>query len=195
MAFHTRPFVLCGLPLRRPPEHQLTYTRQNGKFFLQITGHPQFGLPFGQDRLIPIWVATLGLRQRCRSLRFRTAAEMLVPEQPEDIEDDHLPFLRLGVPAVDLINFDYGPLNLYWHNRHDTANKCNPASLSVLGAVVLNTLGTLEAVLHPKQRARCLKVRDPANPGGVSHRLGRASRKTSNGTKLLTPVHLVAQHR
>lgn len=77
LAFHTRPFVLCGLPLRRPPKHQFSYTRRNGKFFLQITGHPQFGLPFGQDRLIPIWVATLALRQRSRIVRFSTAAEML----------------------------------------------------------------------------------------------------------------------
>jgi hypothetical protein len=55
----------------------LFYTRRNGKFFLQIAGHPQFGLPFGQDRLIPIWVATLALRQRSRIVRFSTAAEML----------------------------------------------------------------------------------------------------------------------
>ena len=45
LAFHTRPFVLCGLPLRRPPQGQLLYARRNGKFFLQIAGHPQFGLP------------------------------------------------------------------------------------------------------------------------------------------------------
>jgi hypothetical protein len=77
LAFHARPFVLCGIALRRPPESQLLYTRRNGKFFLQITGHPQFGLPFGQDRLIPIWVATLALRQRSRTVRFSTAAEML----------------------------------------------------------------------------------------------------------------------
>jgi len=77
LAFHTRPFVLCGLPLRTLPKGQLLYTRRNGKFFLQITGHPQFGLPFGQDRLIPIWVATLALRQRSRTVRFNTAAEML----------------------------------------------------------------------------------------------------------------------
>jgi hypothetical protein len=77
LAFYARPFVLCGLPLRRPPESQLLYTRRNVKFFLQIAGHPQFGLPFGQDRLIPIWVATLALRQRSRTVRFSTAAEML----------------------------------------------------------------------------------------------------------------------
>ena len=51
LACSARPIVLCGIPLRRPPKDQLTYTRRNGKFFLDITGHPRFGLPFSQDRL------------------------------------------------------------------------------------------------------------------------------------------------
>ena len=66
-----------GLPLRRPVPDQLSYTRRNGKFFLQIIAHPQAGLPFGQDRLIPIWVATLALRQKSREVRFDSAAQML----------------------------------------------------------------------------------------------------------------------
>ena len=40
LAFHAKPFVLCGLPLRRPPEGRLLYTRRNGKLFLQIARHP-----------------------------------------------------------------------------------------------------------------------------------------------------------
>jgi hypothetical protein len=77
LAFHARPFVLCGLPLRRPQPGQLTHTRRNGKFFLQIAAHPEFGLPFGQDRLIPIWVATLAVQQKSRIVRFDTALQML----------------------------------------------------------------------------------------------------------------------
>ena len=77
LAFHARPFVLCGLPLRRLPSDQLTYLRRNGKFFLQLLAHPQYGMPYGQDRLIPIWIATLALRQRSRIVRFSTASEML----------------------------------------------------------------------------------------------------------------------
>src|SRR5262252_1792403 len=34
-------------------------------------------VPFGQDRLIPIWVATLALRQKSRKLHFDSAAQML----------------------------------------------------------------------------------------------------------------------
>ena len=77
LAFQARPFVLCGLPLRRPSPAQLSYTRRNGRFFLQIVAHPQFGLPFGQDRLIPIWVATLALWQKSREVHFDSAAQML----------------------------------------------------------------------------------------------------------------------
>src|SRR3954453_11022306 len=51
LAFSSRPFVLCGLPVRQPPQGQLLFERRNGRFLLQITGHPQYGLPFGPDRL------------------------------------------------------------------------------------------------------------------------------------------------
>jgi len=77
LAYHTRPFVLCGIPFRRPPHGQAAHTRRNGRFFLEITAHPRFGLPFGQDRLIPIWVATLALRQKSRVVQFKSAAQML----------------------------------------------------------------------------------------------------------------------
>jgi hypothetical protein len=45
LAFSSRPFVLCGLPVRRLPPDQLLYERRNGRFVLQITGHPEFGVP------------------------------------------------------------------------------------------------------------------------------------------------------
>jgi hypothetical protein len=77
IAYHARPFILCGIPLRRPPAHQLTHTRCNGKFTLDIVGHPRYGLPFGQDRLIPVWVATLAVLQKSRVVRFANPSQML----------------------------------------------------------------------------------------------------------------------
>jgi hypothetical protein len=77
LCFSSRPFVLCGLPVRRPPEGQLLYERRNGHFVLQVTGHPEFGVPFGQDRIVPIFLATLAVQQKTQAIRFRTAAEML----------------------------------------------------------------------------------------------------------------------
>ena len=76
VGFAARPFVLCGLPIRRPPKEQLLFERRNGHFILQVTGHPQFGLPFGQDRLVPIFLATLAVRQKSQTVRFGSAAEI-----------------------------------------------------------------------------------------------------------------------
>lgn len=77
VGFSSRPFVLCGLPVRKPPAGEMLYERRNGDFILQITGHPNYGLPFGQDRIVPIYLATLAVRQQSQTIRFRTAAEML----------------------------------------------------------------------------------------------------------------------
>ena len=77
LGFNSRPFVLCGLPLRRPPRDQLLFERRNGNFVLQVTGHPEFGLPFGQDRLVPIFLATLAVRQQSQTIRFKSASVML----------------------------------------------------------------------------------------------------------------------
>jgi hypothetical protein len=77
LGFASRPFVLCGLPVKRPSAGQFLHERRNGHFLLQVTGHPSYGLPWGQDRLVPIFLATLAIRQQSRVIRFRSAAEML----------------------------------------------------------------------------------------------------------------------
>ena len=77
VGFSSRPFVLCGLPVRKPLAEEMLYERRNGDFVLQITGHPSYGLPFGQDRIVPIYLATLAMRQQSQTIRFRTASEML----------------------------------------------------------------------------------------------------------------------
>jgi Plasmid encoded RepA protein len=77
LGFSSRPFVLCGLPAKKPAPTALLYERRNGSFVLQITGHPSFGLPWGQDRLILIYLATLAVQQQSQTIRFRTTSEML----------------------------------------------------------------------------------------------------------------------
>jgi Zn-dependent M28 family amino/carboxypeptidase len=63
-------------------------------------------------------------------------------------QDDHLPFVNAGVPAVDLIDFDYGPGGSYWHTPADTVDKCSPASLTIVGRVVMALLDALEKSPH-----------------------------------------------
>lgn len=45
------------------------------------------------------------------------------------ILDDHVPFLELSIPAVDVIDFDYP----YWHTTHDLPDKVSPYSLEIVG--------------------------------------------------------------
>jgi hypothetical protein len=77
LCFSSRPFVLCGLPVRPLPAGQLIYERKNGSFTLQITGHPDYGVPFGQDRIVPIFLATLAVPQQSQTIRFKSASGML----------------------------------------------------------------------------------------------------------------------
>ena len=77
LGFASRPFILCGLPVKKPAAGVLLHERRNGQFLLQVTGHPNYGLPWGQDRLVPIFLATLAVRQQNQTITFRSAAEML----------------------------------------------------------------------------------------------------------------------
>lgn len=59
-----RVLFMCGLPLKSIKE--TFYKRSCGLFNLGILGHPEFGgVPFGQDRLIPIWLATAFVHLGC----------------------------------------------------------------------------------------------------------------------------------
>lgn len=62
--------------------------------------------------------------------------------------DDHIPFINAGVAAIDLIDFDYGPDNSYWHTKKDTVDHCSPLSLTIVGRVVLAALADLEKSPH-----------------------------------------------
>ena len=57
-----------------------------------------------------------------------------------EVIDDHQIFLDAGVPAVDLIDFEYPA----WHTPEDTLDKVSAASLQVVGDVVLTSLGAIE---------------------------------------------------
>jgi glutaminyl-peptide cyclotransferase len=60
------------------------------------------------------------------------------------VEDDYRPFLDRGVPATDLIDFDYGYNNVFWHTPEDTVDKLSPKSLQVVGTVTLETVRLLD---------------------------------------------------
>jgi Zn-dependent M28 family amino/carboxypeptidase len=56
------------------------------------------------------------------------------------IEDDHLPFVKRGVPSIDIIDINYGPNQSYHHTDKDTMDKLSAHSLTVDGDVILETI-------------------------------------------------------
>jgi len=62
------------------------------------------------------------------------------PNTIQTISDDHLPFLKARIEAVDIIDFDYGPGHSYWHQASDTLDKTSGRSLKVVGDAVYMAL-------------------------------------------------------
>jgi len=58
--------------------------------------------------------------------------QQFIPTPKYSMEDDHTPFLEAGIPAVDIIDFDYP----YWHTTEDTPDKVSVASLQIVGNVM-----------------------------------------------------------
>jgi Zn-dependent M28 family amino/carboxypeptidase len=67
-------------------------------------------------------------------------------EEEMAIEDDHLPFLKAGVDAVDIIDLDYPA----WHTAKDTIDQVSARSLQVVGDVVVAALPEIERRLLGK---------------------------------------------
>jgi glutaminyl-peptide cyclotransferase len=58
--------------------------------------------------------------------------EYFIPEYKWSIIDDHTPFAKRGIHAVDIIDFDYP----HWHTIQDTPDKVSPESLRRVGRVL-----------------------------------------------------------
>ncbi len=56
------------------------------------------------------------------------------------VTDDHTPLNAVGIPVIDLIDFDYPP----WHTAADTLDKIGAESLEIAGRVALYDLAQAE---------------------------------------------------
>ena len=59
--------------------------------------------------------------------------DIFIKQEKYAMLDDHMSFLQVGIPAVDIIDFDYP----YWHTTEDTPEKVSAASLDVVGTTIL----------------------------------------------------------
>lgn len=60
------------------------------------------------------------------------------------VDDDHIPFIKRGVPAADIIDFNYGYNDVFHHTTQDTLDKLSPKSLGIVGVVTLETVRLLD---------------------------------------------------
>ena len=65
-------------------------------------------------------------------------SQEFIPEFKWSMDDDHIPFIKAGIPSVDIIDFDYP----YWHTTQDTCDKLSADSLGRVGRVLQTWLNT-----------------------------------------------------
>ena len=80
----------------------------------------------------PLWA-------RLRSAAARSKTLAIFPDQVQGaVLDDHTPFLRAGVPAIDLIDFDYP----CWQKLCDDLSQVSKVNLTKVGRTVLELIRT-----------------------------------------------------
>ena len=61
-------------------------------------------------------------------------------QEETTIDDDHMPFVKAGVPSVDIIDLDYPA----WHTAQDDLDHVSARSLQIVGDVVLDAIPQIE---------------------------------------------------
>lgn len=82
----------------------------------------------------------VGLRRLVWNAAASLGYQRFFTSMNEPMDDDHMPFVRLGVPSLDVIDFDYA----FWHKDSDTLDKISPMSLEVVGRVMLESIKRLQ---------------------------------------------------
>ncbi|HYE64304.1 MAG TPA: M28 family metallopeptidase [Pyrinomonadaceae bacterium] len=109
--------------------------RVRAMILLDMVGYKDLRL--GRDEMSTQWLLDV-VWQTARELGY---GEQFVSEVENVGGDDHEPFLRAGVDALDIIQLDTYP---YWHTAEDTLDKISPRSLKIVGEVVLASLPHIE---------------------------------------------------
>jgi Zn-dependent M28 family amino/carboxypeptidase len=77
--------------------------------------------------------------------RLGHAATFLDEATP--VEDDHFAFLDAGIPAVDVIDYDYAQ----WHTADDDLNAVSARSLQIVGDVIVESIPKIVAKLQKRR--------------------------------------------
>jgi glutaminyl-peptide cyclotransferase len=117
--------------------------RVRAMILLDIIGYKD--LKLGRASLSSRWLVDT-IWQTAKQLGF---AGQFVDSYESVSDDDHAPFLRAGVDAVDLIQLNSYP---YWHKKEDTLDKISAKSLKIVGDAVLVSLPKIEERIQNRSR-------------------------------------------
>lgn len=100
---------------------------------LDFVGDKELAIP--RERL-----SNAGLWRRLRAAARRTGFARHFPAREQGaVLDDHVPFIRAGVPAIDLIDFDFA----CWHRPCDNLTAVSQGSLNAVGETMVAFLADL----------------------------------------------------
>ncbi len=127
-------FLRCGL--RGSKAYAAAHAREIGQMVLLDYVGERRGLAIRRESF-----SDPALWARLRAAARRVGALSTFPrgDYPSGIYDDHYPFVQRGVPAIDLIDFDYP----YRDTLRDTLDKIDPRSLDAVGETVLELVREL----------------------------------------------------
>ena len=116
--------------------------RVRALILLDLMGYKN--LELGRDTLSTRWLQDI-IWQSGRELGH----DKIFVNRPEEVGgDDHVPFLKAGIAAVDLIQLNNYP---YWHKPDDTIDKVSAQSMKIVGDVILASLPRIEQRLLSKR--------------------------------------------
>jgi hypothetical protein len=109
------------------------YDDAEAMILLDFVGDKRLSTPRESNSDIELW-------NKLRAAAETVGTERHYPDETQDpISDDHIPFLRRGVPAIDLIDFDFD----CWHETCDDLSAVSRESLDVTGETVRELLASL----------------------------------------------------
>lgn len=115
--------------------------RLRAMILLDMVGYRR--LQLGRDPSSTKWLVDV----IWQAARERGYGEQFVEREEGIGGDDHEPFLKAGVPAVDIIQLNSYP---HWHTAEDTLDKIAPRALKVVGDTVIASLPRVEEELRRK---------------------------------------------
>jgi glutaminyl-peptide cyclotransferase len=127
--------------VQQPPEH-----RYRAAVLLDMVGDKH--LELFQERHSIRWGDSRPLVEQIWRVAKDLGVSEFIPRRGHAVRDDHLMLHDVaGIPACDIIDFDYGPPGTsisYWHTREDTPDKCSAESLGKVGYVIWEWLRRLK---------------------------------------------------